>query len=228
MISETEDFVWMRRSSSDFPPPRTSFDLHPILGPKEMIDLYGRVAAVTGSALGIGTAIKKIKDESDSKAQIEWLPCDLGNLKSADGIDRIFAVNWLGHFYAVNLLYPLVSKTSKSRYTTPLQIIFDSSELHQITLPTTKCASKEEINDPSKDPTKDGLIEQVVKANNDNVYSLSLEPGAANTDMQHPDFTVMTTFGRSPEQGSSSMVYAAVSPEVEEKEEAMVNWDQKL
>ncbi|KAL4972216.1 hypothetical protein BDW66DRAFT_163082 [Aspergillus desertorum] len=182
--------------------------LHPILGSKkEITDLTGRVAVVTGGALGIGyeeeqgeSAIKKIKDESGGKAQIEWLPCDLGNLKqmkdvfggirerenrldllilaagiyaneygeSADGIERIFAVNWLGQFYAVNQLYPLLRKTSKFPTRLPR-------------------GSKEEINDPSKDPTqfyprtklamilgaKYGLIERVIK------------PNEVNTEIQH-------------------------------------------
>ncbi|KAL4983313.1 hypothetical protein BDW68DRAFT_194536 [Aspergillus falconensis] len=275
--------------------------LHPIVGPKkEITDLTGRVAIVTGGALGIGyevsrafalngarviminrkeeqgeSAIKKIKDESGGKAEIEWLPCDMGSLKqirdvfggireresrldllilaaginankygeSADGIDRIFAVNWLGHFYAVNLLYPLLRKTSKFPDTPPPRIVFESSELHRTTLPTTKFASKEEINDPSKDPTqlyartklalilgaKYGLIERVIKPNGDNIYALCVHPGAVNTDMQHqwksayPGLlgklltTVMTAFGRSPEQGSFSVLYAATAPEVEEK-----------
>ncbi|RDW58963.1 short chain dehydrogenase/reductase family protein [Aspergillus mulundensis] len=221
------------------------------------------------------TAIKKIKDESHNRAQIEWLPCDLGKLnevrdvfggirekeerldllilsaginasqygESADGNDRTFAVNWLGNFYAVNLLYPLLRKTSKIPDTPPPRIVFESSELHRATLPSTKFANKEEINDPSKDPTqlyartklamilgvKYGLIERVIKPNGDNVYALSVHPGTVSTDIQtqwksaYPGLlgnlltTVMTALGRSPEQGSFSALYAATSPEIEEK-----------
>jgi hypothetical protein len=108
--------------------------LHSVIGPKKEIhDLNGRVALITGGALGIGLvncpfletptyssllnpltyiisphsyeiarafvlngarvimvnrkeeqgqdAIKKIKEEAGEKAQIEWLGCDMGNLK---------------------------------------------------------------------------------------------------------------------------------------------------
>ncbi|KAL4908615.1 hypothetical protein BDW74DRAFT_166219 [Aspergillus multicolor] len=269
--------------------------LHPILGPrKEVHDLTGRVAVVTGGAMGIGyeisrafalngarvimvnrkedqgeTAIKKIKEESHNTAHIEWLPCDLGNLKqvkdvfggirereerldllildaginanqygeSADGIEQVFAVNWLGNFYAVNLLYPLLRKTSKIPDTPPPRIVFESSEMHRTTLPTTKFASKEEINDSSKDPTqfysrtklamilgvKYGLLERVIKPNDDKIYALSVHPGTVSTDIQeqwksaYPGLlgnlltTVMNAIGRSPEQGSFSALYAATS-----------------
>ena len=85
--------------------------LHSILGPAgpEMADLNGKVALVTGGALGIGyevsrffarmgchvimvnrkedqgqEAIEKIKAECEkegTKAKIEWVGCDLGSLK---------------------------------------------------------------------------------------------------------------------------------------------------
>lgn len=81
--------------------------LHPIVGPKKEIhDLSGRVALITGGAMGIGyeiarafvqngarvimtnrkedqgeDAIKKIKDEVGADAKIEWIGCDMGNLK---------------------------------------------------------------------------------------------------------------------------------------------------
>jgi len=90
--------------------------LHPLIGPKnpkgEMDDLTGRVALVTGGALGIGfevaktfvqygarvimvnrkeeqgdEAIKKIKEEVGAHAQIEWMGCDMGNLKE---IKKVF------------------------------------------------------------------------------------------------------------------------------------------
>ncbi|KAL4926391.1 short chain dehydrogenase/reductase family protein [Aspergillus undulatus] len=163
--------------------------------------------------------------------------------ETSDGYDRIFQVNWLGQFYVVNLLYALLRKTSKIPDAPAPRIVFESSELHRVTMPGTKFASAEEINDPSKDPTqlyartklaiilgvKFGLVERVIKPNNDRVWALSVHPGAVNTEMQHqwkdayPGLlgklitTTMTAFGRSPEQGSFSALYAATSPEIEEK-----------
>jgi len=81
--------------------------LHKIVGPqKEIHDLHGRTAVITGGALGIGyevarafalhgarvimvnrkeeqgqDAIQKIKEESENKADVDWVGCDLGNLK---------------------------------------------------------------------------------------------------------------------------------------------------
>lgn len=81
--------------------------LQPLLGPrKELHDLTGRTAIITGGALGIGyevskafasvgcrvimvnrkedqgeSAISEIKKQVGADAQIEWIGCDLGNLK---------------------------------------------------------------------------------------------------------------------------------------------------
>ncbi|KAL3447181.1 hypothetical protein BJX65DRAFT_295845 [Aspergillus insuetus] len=275
--------------------------LHPILGPKKEIhDLTGRAALVTGGALGIGyeisrafalnwarvimtsrkeeqgdAAIKQIKEESGHKAKIEWVHCDNGNfngIKSVfsgirereqrldllildaginanqyatthDGIKRLFQVNWLGNFYIMNQLYPLLRKTAKKPNIPAPRIVFESSEMHRTAMPWTKFASAEEINDPSKDGTqlyartklaiilgvKYGLLDRVIRPNEDEIYALSVHPGAVNTTMQnqwkdaYPGLlgklitTVMTTFSRSPEQGSFSAFYAATSPEIEEK-----------
>jgi len=275
--------------------------LHGVIGPKKVIeDLNGRVAVVTGGALGIGfeisrafvlngarviminrkeehgeEAIEKIKKEAGQDAKIEWKPCDLGNLKEvrevfsdireneerldllilaaginadkygtdADGIVRHFGVNWLGHYYATNQVYPLLRKTSKMPDTPAPRIVFESSELHRMASSNVHFGSLEEINDPSLGPTelygrtkvaiilgvKYGLLERVIKPNNDNIYVLSVHPGTVNTNMQqswksaYPGilgklFTTAALFaGRDVEQGSYSALYAATSSEVEEK-----------
>jgi len=275
--------------------------LHPIIGPKKEIhDLTGRVAVVTGGALGIGfeisrafvlngarvimvnrkeeqgdEAIKKIKDEAGPEAKIEWESCDLGSLKEvkkvftgirerlerldliilsaginanqygedADGIDRHFGVNWLGQFYAVNLLYPLLRKTSKLPDTPAPRIVFEASEQHRMAPNVVHFGSLEEINNPEIGNlevygrtklaailgVKFGLVEKVIKPNGDNIYALTVHPGAVNTAMQqqwkdaYPGLygklltSVMLFGGRDVEQGSYSALYAATSPEVEEK-----------
>lgn len=166
--------------------------------------------------------------------------------EDADGIDRHFGVNWLGHFYVVNLLYPLLRKTSKMPNTPAPRIVMESSEMHRTAPSNVHFASLEEINDSSVGPTelygrtklamilgtKYGIVDKVIKPNNDNIYALSVHPGAVNTAMQqqwkdaYPGLlgTLLTNvnlaFGRDVEQGSYSALYAATSPEVEEK-----NWN---
>lgn len=49
----------------------------------------------------------------------------------ADGIDRHFGVNALGHFLAINVLYPLIRATSKLPNTLPPRIVFEASEMHR-------------------------------------------------------------------------------------------------
>ncbi|RAH77891.1 short-chain dehydrogenase [Aspergillus japonicus CBS 114.51] len=273
--------------------------LQPIIGPrKEIHDLTGRVALVTGGALGIGyevarafvlngarvlmvnrkeeqgqSAIESIKKEAGEGAQIEWVSCDMGNLKevrevfegirqreerldllilsaginanqygeTADGIDRHFQVNWLGQFYVVNQLYPLLRKTSNLPDTPAPRIVFESSEQHRNAPPNVHFASLAELNNPEVGNTqlygrtklaiilgvKYGLLDRVIKPNGDNIYALSVHPGAVNTAMQqqwkdaYPGIVgnlltkVMLAAGRNVEQGSFSALWAATSPEVE-------------
>jgi NAD(P)-dependent dehydrogenase (short-subunit alcohol dehydrogenase family) len=48
-----------------------------------------------------------------------------------DGIDGHFGVNALGHYYAINLLYPLLAKTAKSAPKGGVRVVFESSEMHR-------------------------------------------------------------------------------------------------
>jgi NAD(P)-dependent dehydrogenase (short-subunit alcohol dehydrogenase family) len=162
----------------------------------------------------------------------------------ADGIDRHFGVNFLGQFYAINLLYPLIRKTSKIPGTPPPRIVFEASEVHRMAPSTIHFGSLEEINDREFGPThlyarsklamilcaKFLLPEKVFKKNGDHVYALSVHPGTVNTNMQqqwkdaYPGLFgkmlswAMTTVGRDIEQGSYSALWAATSPEIEDKD----------
>ncbi|KAH8816646.1 putative short-chain dehydrogenase TIC 32, chloroplastic [Xylogone sp. PMI_703] len=151
--------------------------------------------------------------------------------EDADGIDR--------HFGVTNLLYPLLRKTSKLPDTSAPRIVWEASEVHKMAPKNVKFASLDEINDPNLGPTELygrtklaiilGVKYGVIKKNGDNVYALSVHPGAVNTAMQqqwkdaYPGLlgklitTVTLALGRDVEQGSYSALYAATSPEIEEK-----------
>lgn len=109
-----------------------------------------------------------------------------------DHIESIFGVNWLGHFYALNRLYPLLRETGKMNPPTAPRIILQSSEVHRAAPSTVQFESIDEINDARLGPVelyarsklamilgaKYGLYERVIKPNKDNVYVISVHPGA--------------------------------------------------
>ncbi|OTB01435.1 hypothetical protein M426DRAFT_323456 [Hypoxylon sp. CI-4A] len=275
--------------------------LHSVIGPKEVHpkDLDGRVAIVTGGALGIGfevsralahasckvimvnrkeeqgaSAIETIKKETPN-AQVDWKECDLGHLKEiqqvfgklreeldrldfivcsagintnqygldADDIDRHFGVNYLGHFYVINQLWPLVRKTAQRPDTPAPRIVFESSEVHRMAPGVVHFGSLDEINNPSLGPTelygrtklamillaKYGLAGKAIKETGDRIYAIAVHPGAVNTAMQqqwkdaYPGITgqllsyAMLAFGRNVQQGSYSALWALTAPEIEEK-----------
>lgn len=114
--------------------------------------------------------------------------------ETVDHIDRHFEVNWLGQFYVVNLLYPLLRKTSKIPDTPAPRIVFESSEQHRNAPSTVHFGSLDEINNPEIGSTevygrtklaiilgvKYGLLDRVIKPNNDNIYALSVHPGTVS------------------------------------------------
>ena len=150
--------------------------------------------------------------------------------EDADGIDRHFGVNWLGHFYVCNQLWPLLRKTSKMPNTPAPRVVMESSEQHRMAPSNTHFGSMDEINVKEMDGTKlyartklamilgtkYGLVERVIKPNGDNIYALAVHPGAVNTAMQqqwkdaYPGITgklltaAMLAVGRDVEQGSYS------------------------
>ena len=111
-----------------------------------------------------------------------------------DGIDRHFGVNFLGQFYAVNQLWPLLRKTSKFPGAKPPRVVFEASEMHRTAPNNVHFASLDEINDDKLGPTelygrtklalilfaKYGLAGKVIKENEDNIYALSVHPGAVS------------------------------------------------
>jgi len=131
----------------------------------------------------------------------------------ADGIDRHFGVNALGHYYVVNLLYPLLRKTARSsslpnKPKGSTRIVFESSEMHRFAPGSEDnpnrgrgChfGSEEEITEAGRElgpielygRTKLAMIlyskalrDKVIRTNGDDIFVLSVHPGTVNTKMQ--------------------------------------------
>lgn len=115
--------------------------------------------------------------------------------ETADGLDRHFEVNFLGQFYVVNQLWPLLRKTAKMPGTPPPRVVFESSEQHRNAPKVVHFGSVDEINNPEIGTTevygrtklaiilgvRYGLLERVIKPNKDNIYVLSVHPGAVRS-----------------------------------------------
>lgn len=131
-----------------------------------------------------------------------------------DKIDSHFQINWLGQFYTVNLLYPLIRKTSKLPDTPAPRIVWEASELHRMSPSDIKFESKAEINNPNVGSVElyartklaiilgvdFGLVQKVIKPNHDNVYALSVHPGAVRLPSQKTPIRFLLTTGRSTRQ----------------------------
>lgn len=113
-----------------------------------------------------------------------------------DGIDALFGVNALGHYYVLNILYPLLRKTSKLPDTPKgsVRVVFESSEMHRAAPGSEDSkerargvhfGSEEEITEGGKvlGPTErygrtklamilygKALRDKVIKKNNDDIY----------------------------------------------------------
>ncbi|KAF5590859.1 short-chain dehydrogenase TIC 32 chloroplastic [Fusarium pseudoanthophilum] len=137
--------------------------------------LEGRVAIVTGGALGIGyevsralahagckviminrkeeqgdEAISTIQNEK-SDAKVDWKECDMGNLAQ---IREVFGGLRESLDRLDFLLWPLLRKTGKMENTPPPRVVFEASEMHRLAqLSNIQFRSKDEINDPNLDST---------------------------------------------------------------------------
>ncbi|PHH59067.1 hypothetical protein CDD81_3832 [Ophiocordyceps australis] len=160
-----------------------------------------------------------------------------------DGIESVFGINYLGHYYALNQLWPLLRKTSLKPGVPAPRIVCITSELHKAAPSGIKFQSLEEINDSSMGPAalygrskvalllllKYGLLERVIKPTSDSIMVLSVHPGAVNTDMQkqwkdaYPGLTgkliswAMQSISRDAKQGSYGAIWALTTPESDTK-----------
>ncbi|EJD48424.1 NAD(P)-binding protein [Auricularia subglabra TFB-10046 SS5] len=159
----------------------------------------------------------------------------------ADGIERIFGVNVVGHFLFINRLLPTIRKTARAHSVVP-RIVNLTSNMHKLAPGTCKFASLAEINDDSLRP--DAYYERSKLAiilytralatrvlapstSDEKILTCSVHPGAVATEIQEQfkqAFGVaagalvkalQVSLMRSPAEGSLGTLWAAVAPEVE-------------
>lgn len=163
---------------------------------------------------------------------------------TANGIDRHFGVNYLGHYLLINRLLPLLRRTAALPSTPAPRIVSVSSELHRTAPSSVSFANAAEVtSDVGLGPngyyarsklalilfTKYGLLERVFRPNGDRILALAVHPGGVHTN-QPEQFKeaygkVMGTFAkaavvplmRSPQKGSLSALWAATSEDVEKQ-----------
>lgn len=135
-------------------------------------------------------------DRLDYLALVAGLNANQYSLDS-DGIERLFGVNYLGHYYATNQLWPRLRKTSLMPGVVAPRVVAVSSSLHLAAPSPAKFTSLDDINDSNLNPTelygrtklalilftKFGLFERVIKPTSDSIYALSVHPGTVRT---HP------------------------------------------
>ncbi|KZV92424.1 NAD(P)-binding protein [Exidia glandulosa HHB12029] len=192
--------------------------------------------------------LKTVKEVADSIARdeprIDILINDAGIGVSnyaldADGIERIFGVNVLGHYLFINRLLPTLRRTRAQHNVVP-RLINLTSNMHALAPSSCRFESLEELNQPNLradqyyERSKLAIIlytkSLVSRASlaPDQVVVLSVHPGAVSTEIQDQFQQafgetlgkvikyLQTPLMRSPEEGSLGTLWCAVSPEVEE------------
>ncbi|KAI1704309.1 short chain dehydrogenase domain-containing protein [Ditylenchus destructor] len=152
-----------------------------------------------------------------------------GKEQSADGHERTFAVNHLGHFYLTNLLM------DKLRASAPSRLVVVSSELHAITgiraSDDTESKLKKLVPTPGVKYASVRLYAysklcNVLFANKvhrlahqNGVHTYVLHPGVVHTDIARGNKFLArlfhffaTPYSKSAEQGAATTVYCAATP----------------
>ncbi|XP_005037706.2 PREDICTED: dehydrogenase/reductase SDR family member on chromosome X [Ficedula albicollis] len=149
--------------------------------------------------------------------------------KTEDGFEEHFGLNYLGHFLLTNLLLDTLKRSGTHRHNA--RIITVSSATHYV--------GKLHLNDLqsrcSYSPhgayaqSKLALVlftyrlQHLLTANGSHVTANVVDPGVVNTELYKHVFWVVKVvkwmtawlFFKTPEEGASTTIYAAVSPEVE-------------
>lgn len=115
-------------------------------------------------------------------------------------IDAYFGMMWLGHFYASNLLWPLLRKTSRVPGNAAPRVIFEAPEQQRPRCSNDGTSSDEDDAQRSAYDSevcseifrrsrtslilgvRHGLAERIVKRHHDNIYALAVQPAKSTTD----------------------------------------------
>ncbi|XP_063999074.1 dehydrogenase/reductase SDR family member on chromosome X isoform X4 [Pogoniulus pusillus] len=171
-------------------------------------------------------AVRKIQEETlTQKAGVMLVP----ERKTEDGFEEHFGLNYLGHFLLTNLLLDVLKQSGTHSH--KARIVTVSSATHYV--------GKLHLNDLqsrcSYSPhgayaqSKLALVlftyqlQHLLTANGSHVTANVVDPGVVNTDLyKHVCWVVkvvkwMTAWllFKTPEEGASTTIYAAVSPEME-------------
>ncbi|CDO74111.1 hypothetical protein BN946_scf185043.g161 [Trametes cinnabarina] len=199
------------------------------------------------SLKAVDTLAQKIVHE---ESRLDILICNAGVGQSPfvmtnDGLEKHFEVNNLAHYVFALRLLPLMQRTAA--FTTPgsVRIVMQSSELHRSAPPSTKFASKEEINTPMDETdlyarTKLGLIyltRELARRKLSTyppgtvpVLAMAVHPGSVDTEMKKvpdtgPIAKIKKFFSRSApisdEEGAEACLWAATCTDI-----GTENWKQ--
>jgi hypothetical protein len=117
-------------------------------------------------------------------------------------IDAYFGMMWLGHFYASNLLWPLLRRTSRIPNTPAPRVIFEAPGQQRLQSLSSDSSSSDE-EDPRRTAynaevcseifrrsktslllgVRHGLAERIVKRHHDNIYVLAVQPAKSAVDV---------------------------------------------
>ncbi|THY23042.1 NAD(P)-binding protein [Aureobasidium pullulans] len=120
-------------------------------------------------------------------------------------IDAYFGMMWLGHFYASNLLWPLLRRTSRITGAPAPRVIFEApGQQRSKSVADDSSSDEEDIRRTAYDAevcseifrrsrtsmilgVRHGLAERIAKRHHDNIYTIAVQPSKALSDASsHP------------------------------------------
>ncbi|XP_054052549.1 dehydrogenase/reductase SDR family member on chromosome X isoform X2 [Rissa tridactyla] len=171
-------------------------------------------------------AVRKIQEETlTGKAGVMMVP----ERKTEDGFEEHFGLNYLGHFLLTNLLLDMLKQSGTHSHNARIITVSSAThyvgELHLNDLQSRCSYSPHGAYAQSKLALVlfTYRLQHLLTANGSHVTANVVDPGVVNTDLYKHVFWVIKVakwmtawlFFKTPEEGASTSIYAAVSPEME-------------